>query len=352
MNKKINYNILSLLFFAPVIVLLHSCASGYTKYISRYEGKPGNTVPDYSNLDYWAAHPFKKDPGDSISFSLRHEPVDTSVDVFFIYPTSYTQKEFPNGKYNADINDAKLNAKTDYTSILYQASVFNASARIFAPRYRQAHLSAFFTLQQEEAQKVFDTAYRDVKNAFEYYLKNYNNGRPIIIASHSQGTLHAGRLLKEFFENKSLKKQLVCAYLIGLPVPQNYFTDLSPCNDSSSTGCFVSWRTLKSGYIPDYIKKETTPAYVTNPLTWTSETANISRQKNNGAILWKFNKIFHHTNSAMIHENVLWISKPKIPFSFLVNIKNFHVADINLFYLNIRQNVKTRIAFYKQASSQ
>ncbi len=41
---------------------------------------------------------------------------------------------------------------------------------------------------------AFDLAYEDLKTAFENYLKHYNKGRPIIIASHSQGSLHALRL--------------------------------------------------------------------------------------------------------------------------------------------------------------
>ncbi len=125
-------------------------------------------------------------------------------------------------------------------------------AGYFRPRYRQANLQAFFTDDKEKAKAAFDTAYEDMRTAFIYYLKNYNNGRPIIIASHSQGTLHAGRLLKEFFEGKPLQNQLVCAYIIGLPVFTNYFSDLKPCEDSTATGCFVRWRTFEEGYISPY----------------------------------------------------------------------------------------------------
>ena len=140
---------------------------------------------------------------------------------------------------------------------LYQASVFNKYCRVFAPRYRQANLQAFYTADKEREEAAFDTAYEDVKAAFIFYLKNYNNGRPIIIASHSQGTLHAGRLLKEFFEGKPLQKQLVCAYIIGLPVFSNYFTLLKSCEDSTATGCFISWRTFEEGYTAPFIKRKT-----------------------------------------------------------------------------------------------
>lgn len=339
-------------FLALIPFYWSSCTPSYYKLSTKYNSEFSGSSPDYSNLYFWAAHPNKKDPSDSIPAPLKAEISDSTVDVFFLHPTTYTQKDFPEGQNNANINDAELNAKTDYTSILYQASVFNSSARIFAPRYRQAHISAFFDMKKEDAAKALDTAYADIKSAFEYYLQHYNNGRPIIIASHSQGTWHAGRLLKEFFEDKPLKKQLVAAYLIGMPVFENYFTNLKPCNDSTSTGCFVSWRTLKRGYIPFYLKKEATPSFITNPLTWTSDTAFASKQLNKAAILWKFNKLLPHANSAQIHGNVLWISKPKIPFGFLVNIKNFHPGDINLFYLNIRQNVKTRIRSYLSSTRQ
>src|SRR5439155_1242121 len=103
------------------------------------------------------------------------------------------------------------------------------------------------------------------------YLQHYNNGRPIIIASHSQGTLHAGRLLKEYFDGKILHNKLVCAYIIGMPIPQNYFTTLQPCKDSLSTGCFVGWRTYREGYTDTlFVAKEKIKSYVTNPLTWTT----------------------------------------------------------------------------------
>jgi Protein of unknown function (DUF3089) len=334
--------------FTVTVVFLASCSPSYHKHVSNYERANKSINPDYSNLYYWAAHPSKKDPSDSIPYPIRNEKGDTLADVFFLHPTSYTQKDFPEGLNNASIDDAEINAKTDYTSILYQASVFNSSARIFAPRYRQAHISAFFTMNKADAAAAFDTAYTDIKSAFEFYLNHYNNGRPIIIASHSQGTLHAARLLKEYFEAKPLQKQLVCAYLLGLPITQTYFTEIQPCKDSATTGCFVSWRTLKKGYLPPYVKKETEAAHVTNPLLWTSDTANAGKELNTGAVLWKFNKLFYKTNGAQIYQNVLWIPKPKFKFNFLVNIKNFHAGDINLFYMNIRQNTKTRIRLFKE----
>jgi hypothetical protein len=110
--------------------------------------------------------------------------------------------------WNAQLNDETLNNKTDNSPILYQASVFNKQSRIFAPRYRQAHLRAFYTIDKNAKFNSLDLAYSDIKSAFEYYLQNHNHGQLIIIASHSQGTLHAAKLRKEYFENKPLQNPI------------------------------------------------------------------------------------------------------------------------------------------------
>jgi hypothetical protein len=250
------------------------------------------------------------------------------------------------GKYNADIDDEYINAKTDYSSILYQASVFNQECRVFAPRYRQAHIGNFFRPQNEKTEAIFDMAYSDIKTAFEYYLRHWNNGRPVIIAAHSQGSKLAERLLKEFFEDGTLKNKLVVAYIVGWAVPKDYFTSLKMCADSLQTGCICSWRTFRKGYIPSYFKNEKGNSFVTNPLTWTTSGEYAPKQLNKGSVLTKFNKVYRQTTDAQINNGFLYVKKPKFPWSFLYFTKNYHPGDINLFYLNIRENVRQRIKMF------
>jgi hypothetical protein len=247
---------------------------------------------------------------------------------------------------NADIDDDFTNAKTDYSTILYQASVFNQHARVFAPRYRQAHITSFFMKDAGKANKAFELAYEDLRSAFLYYLQNWNKGRPIIIASHSQGSLMAEKLLKEFFEDKPLKNKLVAAYIIGWPVPKEYFTSLPMCADSLQTGCICSWRTLREGYVPFYLKKEKGNSYVTNPLTWTTGNEYASKKLNKGSVLVKFNKVYPQTTAAQANNGLLYIKKPKFPGSFFYFTRNYHIGDINLFYLNTRTNIEQRINMY------
>ncbi|MHB1920911.1 MAG: DUF3089 domain-containing protein [Chitinophagaceae bacterium] len=311
-------------------------------------------APDYSRLADWAANPAKENPSDLIPRPFRKSPRDSSVDVFFIHPTTYTRKMKKGEDWNASLQNQLLNQRTDRSTILYQASVFNGCCRIYAPRYRQANLQAFFLNNPALKKRIFDTAYQDVKMAFQYYLQHDNHGRPIIIASHSQGTVHAGRLLKEFFEGKPLMHQLVAAYLIGMPIPRNYFSSLPPCRDSTQTGCFVGWRTFERGYDPPSNHYSQDSSWCTNPLTWTLDTTLASSQLQLGSILLRFNKLIRTQTSAQIHRGILWISKPRVPGSFLIHNKNYHIGDINLFYANIRKNLRQRIAHYwkqKQDSS-
>ena len=253
-------------FLLFLLICFTSCSDKYLAFKERYQFKSIDEKPDYSDLHYWAAHPWKWDPSDSIPAPLKNNKRDSAVDVFFIHPTMYTMK-LKHGKMNADIDDDYINAKTDYSTILYQASVFNQHARVFAPRFREAHISAYLFKDSAKSLKAFKIAYEDVKKSFEYYLQYFNNGRPIIIASHSQGTTHALRLLKEFFDNKPMQKQLVVAYLVGMAIPKESFMDLKMCNDSIQTGCICGWRTFKKNYIPPYINKLNGNSFVTNPLT-------------------------------------------------------------------------------------
>ncbi|MEP6615333.1 MAG: DUF3089 domain-containing protein [Ginsengibacter sp.] len=343
-NYKRNDSIQALLksfFLALTFFACSSCAKKNYAHGINYVFTSGQ-VPGYGNLDYWASHPWKYDPADNTPSPLGKYKNDSLADVFFIHPTTYTDVVMPMG-WNADISNEKVNRRTDKGTILYQASVFNSHCRVFAPRYRQASIRAFFTNDKKVSDAAFDIAYADVKAAFEYYLKHYNNGRPIIIASHSQGTLHAGRLLKEFFEGKALQKQLVCAYLVGMPVFENYFTQLQPCSDSASTGCFISWRTFQEGYVSLFIAKEKNQALVTNPLTWRTDENFGSAKLNKGAILKNFNRIIPGLVHAQKSGNVLWVNKPRFFGSIFLTLKNYHIVDYNLFYVNIRENVQTRI---------
>lgn len=327
--------------------LLASCAAKLspqnTSFIDSISKKP-----DYADLSYWAASPYKHDFSDSIPKPLIDEyRYDSTVDVFFIHPTTFTSSD--RTEWNAALNDSAVNLKTDRGTILFQASAFN-EFRLFAPRYRQAHLRSYYTSDTLRAKKAFDLAYTDVRNAFQYYLDHYNNNHPIIIASHSQGSTHAIRLLQEFFDDTPLQKKLVAAYVVGMRIVGTSFQSLPICEDSLQTGCICGWRSFKAGYEPAFVGNETGDDYVTNPLTWERNNEYAPRELNKGGVLKNFNRVYPHVAGARIHGRILWIRNLRFPGSFLVRMKNFHIADINLFYLNIRENLHARVNNYRKTN--
>lgn len=326
------------------------CTASYKALVPQYasaSSSMANDRPNYSELVYWAAHPQKSDPSDSLPEPLRSEPRDTVADVFFLHPTTYTRNK---KEWNADINDPELNAKTDYTTILYQATAFNQHARVFAPRYRQVHLSLFYEKDTTQY-AAFDTAYADVRRAFLQYLENDNRGRPIVLASHSQGALLTIRLLREFFDGQPLQQKLVAAYVVGWPVMPTDLNNIGVCQTPEQTGCVCSWRTYRTGYVPQHVQKERSQAWVTNPLRWTTTGVAVGRDQNKGSVLRNFNKVVPQTTSAQVAGGVLWVEKPKFPGAFLLRTKNYHIGDINLFYVDVRHNVAQRIAAYLKARS-
>jgi hypothetical protein len=335
---------------SAAIIFFSSCGSHRYILDSSFEKTPVPPLPDYSIENSWASLPQKNDPADSLpQRTFTNGQVTAEADVFFIHPTTYTYKPTTQYLWNGDVHDEQLNNKTDFSTILYQASVFNGSCKIYAPRYRQAHISAFYSSQKDAGSRALDTAYSDVKAAFQYYLDHYNKGRPIVIASHSQGTNHAYRLLKEFFQDGSLKNQLVAAYLIGMPINPDSLQFLLPCNAPDQTGCYCSWNTFAKGYYPRYYDAGLVNAICTNPLTWKCDSTYADPVLNKGGILRDYEMIYPEICDAQVHDGMLWISKPDFPGSRILNIKIYHVGDYNLFYLNIRENIQQRIsAFLKK----
>jgi hypothetical protein len=305
------------------------------------------TAPDYSLEQNWAALPTRMDSADLVPITgWEDEQATSPADVFFLHPTTYTGRS-KSCQWNAGIDDRDINDRTDRTTIRYQASIFNGAGRVYAPRYRQAHLDCFYTHDDKlSAARALDVAYRDVRDAFHYYLENYNEGRPFIIAAHSQGSFHAARLIREEIENTPLQDQFIVAYLPGMPVSATYFKNIKPCTTPTETNCFCSWRTFRSGYRPDKYHFPEDDIVVTNPITWRADSLQVDKSLQIGAVLRNFHEVVPQLVGAEVYKDLLWVNKPRFPGSFLLVTKNYHIADYNFFYADIRKNAQDRVAAY------
>jgi hypothetical protein len=334
-----NNVILSVLLIS--MLLLNSCS---TRYLSSIYA-PLDTTVDYTNTSNWAVHP------DNIPEQLNFISLDEStlaVDVFFVHPTILTSKK--DGTWNGDINNPYYREEVLSTTIKYQSSAWYGVGRLFAPFYRDAHIRSFQNkFKPIGGDAALESAYQDVKAAFQHYLENYNDGRPILIASHSQGTLHAGRLLKDFFDDKPLQNQLIAAYLVGIGIKKDPFTSISLMTSPSETGGFVSWNTYKRNKLPNDYETWYKGRIVSNPITWDNQKSSIYAEHK--GVLYSDLKVYPNSMKIEVIDGMIWSRTPKVPKRILFSlVKDYHFADINLFWEDIRQNSKLRIQEYLKKS--
>jgi hypothetical protein len=334
-------------FFIATLLAVISCKKSNYPIGASFGSTPVPPTPDYSRIESWASHPNKVDAADSVPLksNLKNEQQVAEADVFFVHPTTFLGKPKNQYQWNGDCGDSQLNETTQVTTILNQASIFNGSCRVYAPHYRQAHLYAFYTKNKADAEQALDLAYQDIKAAFEYYIEHYNAGRPIVIASHSQGSYHAMRLLKDYFDGKDLQKKLVAAYLPGRAILPTTFDNIRPTEKPDEIGTWSSWNTFTVDAYPKTYELYYAHALSTNPLLWNSSERFASKELNHGAVGLHFTFVPNLVD-AQNHKGILWVHQPFIKGRWLLRRKVWHRADMNFFYMNIRENVELRVKKY------
>ena len=332
--------------------------------------------PDYSDINNWAAAP-------NINGQQFCVPNDTfianknnSVDVFYIHPTGFFEQ-----KWNSDMDKTRSAYERTEIMLANQASAFNESCNIYAPEYRQATYYSFFD-RDGNGLKALDLAYQDVENAFDYFIENLNKDKPFIIASHSQGALHAQKLINKRLNDSNIRNRFICAYIVGYIIPEKYYEDLFPnikrSHKFNDTDCIISWSTVVEGFVrnrektlfwkPDGWSVELMSQKIvsTNPFSWSNDSE-WHEDKNNKSVINKaqnydFNDRFRpeHTgieksigltrlqDFAVAINNESGLIEAKGPL--IENIKkmkffngDLHSFDIMLFWGSLRQNIKDRI---------
>lgn len=335
--KIISQNSIFILNLFCLAILLQGCGSYRTIDFSE-EKSP--EAPDYSNKNAWAVLPSNYRDDFKRYASNR---IDTlSADVFYVYPTLNTEKK--DNRWNVPIEDTKQQEKVLGSAVLMQASAFATAGKLYVPFYRQAHIRSYQMLESGGKQAL-DLAYQDVRKAFGYYLKHFNQGRPIILVGHSQGTTHSLRLLNDFFDGKELQKQLIAAYIPGIGVKSNRFSKIQTMTRPNQTGGFVSWNTFKRKHYPKKDKDWYKGSVTTNPITWDSQRK-TSLEEHKG-FLYSNGKMYSKALRIEVTDGLIWSSNPKFPLRFFMSfLKNYHVGDINLFWQDIRENALLRVASY------
>lgn len=300
-------------------------------------------APEYSNPDSWLTMP--------AHFCSEKQPVD----VFWVYPTILSDES----TYLMDISNEILREKAIWT-LVEQASIFDGQANIYAPYYRQNNVK-INPLMLTDAKPIFELGQKDLINAFDYFLKNFNKGeRPIILAAHSQGSVRvvelskAGELLTG--DPKSLE-QLIAAYVIGYSITQSDL-DKNPlmkiCGNATETGCFITYNTISDEEGKESQAPTVRPgSYVVNPLNWKTDAEFAPASFNIESAFFKHEnpeKPNRYTNfaAAQVVNNAVVVTNISNPEELPATSVTFpegvyHMYDYAIFYENLRKNVGDRI---------
>ena len=318
----------------------------------------------YDDPKMWIARPDigRNEPALWTPAGVKDAPAAQKAAVFFIHPTSYITA-LGDAHWNMRLDD-RDSLSTARRFVKEQASAFNAAGTIWAPRYRQANYGAFLT-GKPEGQKAIDAAYRDVSQAFAAFLKANPDG-PVILAAHSQGSLHLMRLMRDQVAGKPLAKRIVAAYAVGWPLSVEAdlpAMGLPACAKRDQARCVLSWQSYAEPADPSAIvtlfdahkgltgkPRKGTHMLCTNPLTGTQNgsapaSANRgtlqSREDDKPALL-----VAAAVPARCAANGFLLIGEPVDMGPFTLPGNNYHVYDYNLFWSNVREDARVRLAAF------
>jgi len=321
--KKILYSVVALL------LVVTSCGDKNSKF----------TATDYSNPENWMVQ----------TTNPTHE-----VDVFYLYPTSVPQGCLTIvGQINEKM---KHRAMGNY---LKGAEAFSSFANMYAPYYRQISGTGILMCKNadEFTQLIHDNEPRtDVFAALDYFFEHFNNGRPFVLASHSQGTSMMKTVMSEYMkEHPEYLERMVAAYLVGFNITQKWLDDngLKFAEGETDTGVIISWHAEGPGAtMPSLPVSEGSLSI--NPLNWKRDTTPASIDENKGSVIVNKETLERQEVDGIadatldLNRGVIIVTTTDnyIPTNPVFGDKSFHLDEWLFYYQNVKENCRKRIAAY------
>ena len=304
------------------------------------------TPSDYSDPDNWA--------------SLPQTP-DKKADTFYIYPTAYinTAKDAPE---IVPIGDETMR-KGALGNIALNCGVFSESTNVYVPFYRQSNLSAIAGLYGDELLEFQMREQRtDVYAALDYYFEHYNNGRPFILAGHSQGSVMLKLVLREYMrEHPEYYERMIASYVLGYSIT-NEDMEVNPnlrfAEGADDTGVIISWNTEGLGNQDNFCVLP--GALAINPINWRRDGAYAPTAENKGTRLI-VNSSENEVDDLIpgiadarvdVSRGVVICTNMHLPYMEVESLgippvfgeKSYHNGDYLFYYYNIMENVAVRTA--------
>jgi hypothetical protein len=277
------------------------------------------------------------------------------VDIFYLYPTAY-QKSSSDANYCAVDNVSMIKGANG--AFNRQATAFLPVGNIYAPYYRQADATYILSMpsiaEQDEAVKLIPAA--DAIAAFNYYLDHFNNGRPFILAGHSQGSNVLLFILSEIKDQPEVYERMVAAYVIGFSVTKDYLDQNSPLKFATGfddTGVIISYNTEAEGVAQSPVVRP--GALAINPISWTLDETEAPKEDNLGSItlitgtLADLTPVMDLASAQVDTFRGVVVCKSVDAAKYALHgwpAGVYHTYDYPFYFYNIRANAQNRVEHY------
>lgn len=315
---------------------------------------PWSTQPETCALRNEARCPVDyANPANWVALPATEPETLKAVDVFYVYPTIFVSESQPFMQWDTPPLADKARLITHQ-----QTAPFQSLGNIYAPFVRQGELTR--VLKGLEVYPIvtdhMQLGFQDVQDAFHYYLKHLNGGRPFILAGHSQGAFALLNLLKRERECPALKKQLIAAYLFGCPISDADFDEaphLKLATGARDLGSIIVWNTEAEDAEHSLFTRRPGTRCI-NPLNWRTDATEAPASMNLGAVFFDASgkvekEIPAFCNAKINLKTGALIVCPKVPGEYDIPLLGkgvYHTNDIYFFFRNIEANARDRIHAY------
>ena len=312
------------------------------------------TTIDYSQKENWCKFP----------------EITKDVDTFYIFATEYILGSFEEGAPDYGSLDNKEMIEGMGVEYIGHATTYADDTNVFAPYYRQSGLKYAGKIVERDGNldaALLGMPYNDIVDALDYYFEHYNEGRPFIIAGHSQGSALVKQVLFRYFkEHQDYYQRMVAAYVIGYAVTKEEletYPYLKFATGESDAGVIVSWNTEgpKNAEVDAKTVVLMPGGISISPLNWKLDETYAPASLNLGSLIVneqtgepEIADIGADAQVNLARGSVITNAKAapmpedtaKIAAAFF-GPDGRHGEDYTFYYNNIKANVAKRIATYK-----
>ena len=277
-----------------------------------------------------------------------------AVDVFYVYPTV---TGFRPETEVCEMTDTMMIAGAQMVRQI-QTAVFDESCNVFMPLYRQISMPK----PGSDYSAIIDYVSRfDATDALDYYLTNLNQGRPFIIAGHSQGASVVIALLENYMtKHPEALSRMVAAYPIGFAVTKDWLakTGLKFAEGATDTGVIVSWNTEGPANLEAKNMTLAPGGISINPINWKRDDTYAAVKENLGSLTYDGKLVTPGIADARVDTVrgsvvVTTIADPKLyaipdEGAQMFGPESYHLHDYGFFFNNFKQNVADRIKAFME----